>query len=163
MPMATGARRLKAEDVPVLHLQWLLPNRKPDEAGLVPRAANGIDGRKDRRRTSTGSTRITLPERYAPTAPVPPMWLDDVTLPGTSVDAEPSWHEAEILRWFDERGVAFFEPLEIWHVPLLRQEFRKRAGRNPRPDRSYLPSPIRPGANARAARLCSAAKRRIIP
>ncbi len=97
-----------------------------------------------------------------PTAPIPPEWLDDVTLPGTSVDAQPSWHEADILRWFDERGVAFFEPIEIWGVRMLRQEFRKRTGRDPRPDRSYLPSRF-VRAQKLGRRVLSAAKRRIIP
>jgi hypothetical protein len=104
----------------------------------------------------------TLPERYVATAPVPHEWLDDVTLPGTAGDAQPSWHEADILRWFDERGVAFFEPIEIWEVPRLRQEFRKRAGRSPRPDRSYLPPRI-VRARKLGRRVLSAAKRRIIP
>ena len=104
----------------------------------------------------------TLPARYVPTAPIPPAWLDDVTLPGTSVDAEPSWQQADILRWFDERGVAFFEPIEIWGVRMLRQEFRKRTGRDPRPDRSYLPSRF-VRARKLGRRVLSAGKRRIIP
>src|SRR2546430_13315901 len=47
-----------------------------------------------------------------------------------------------------ERGIEFFEPLEIWHVPSLGREFQRRTGRDPRPDRSY-----RPPASVRAARL----------
>src|SRR5262249_57522752 len=55
----------------------------------------------------------------------------------TEIDGEPAWHQAEILAWFDAHGIELFEPLEIWHAPLLRHEFKRRTGRTPRPDRSY--------------------------
>ena len=103
---------------------------------------------------------ITLPASYVQTAPIPRDWLDGVTLPSTAIDAEPSWQEAEIIGWFDERGVEFFEPLEIWHVPALRAEFRRRPGRNPKPDRSYMPPwPVR--ARRFGKRVFHAVKRRI--
>lgn len=159
VPVAPGVQRLRAEHVPVMHLQWLLPNRSQMRQAWY-RCREWLQGE----RTAAAINEFysqTLPERYVPTAPIPPAWLDDVTLPGTSVDAEPSWQQAEILRWFDERGVAFFEPIEIWGVPRLRQEFRKRAGRNPRPDRSYLPSRF-VRAQKLGRRVLSAAKRRII-
>jgi glycosyltransferase involved in cell wall biosynthesis len=160
VPIAAGARRLKAEHVPVLHLQWLLPNRSQMRQAWY-RCREWMQGG----RTAVAINEQyahTLPERFVPTAPIPHEWIDDVTLPGTGVDAQPSWHEADILRWFDERGVTFFEPIEIWSVRRLRQEFRKRTGRNPRPDRSYLPSRF-VRAQKLGRRVLSAGKRRIIP
>jgi hypothetical protein len=66
------------------------------------------------------------------------------------------------LTWFDRHGVEFFEPLEIWHVPALRAEFRRRVGRNPQPDRSYLPAwTVR--AKRAGRRVFHAVRRRIIP
>ena len=160
VPIAAGAPRLRAEHVPVMHLQWLLPNRSQMRQAWY-RCREWLQGESTAAAINEFYSR-TLPERYVPTAPIPAAWLDDVALPGTSVDAEPSWQEAEILRWFEERGVAFFEPLEIWQVPRLRQAFRERAGRNPQPDRSYLPSGF-VRAQALGRRVLSAAKRRIIP
>lgn len=62
---------------------------------------------------------------------VPETWLE-----GIPVDAlppcPPSWQWAEMQRLFDEKGVEFFEPLEIWHIPQLREEFVRRTGRQPR-------------------------------
>ena len=104
----------------------------------------------------------TLPQSYAPTAPVGADWLDGVTLPDTNVDAEPSWQEADIIGWFNERGVEFFEPLEIWHVPALRAQFQQRLGRNPKPDRSYMP-PWPDRARRFSKRVFHAVRRRIIP
>jgi hypothetical protein len=160
VPVGPGTPRLRAGAVPVLHLQWLLPRRSQMRQAWY-RCREWMQG---------GRTAVdineqyahTLPERFVPTAPVPAAWLDDVTLPGTAVDAEPTWQEADIRRWFDERGIEFFEPVEIWAVPELRDEFRRRTGRNPRPDRSYLPSRL-VRARTLGRRMLGAAKRRFIP
>ena len=75
-------------------------------------------------------------------------------------DRLPSWHQRDILAWFDQHGIERFEPLEIWHVPALREEFRRRTGRRPRPDRSYLPPwPVR--ACRFGERIARAARRRL--
>ena len=146
VPIAAGARRLKAEHVPVLHLQWLLPNRSQMRQAWY-RCREWMQGGRTAAAINEQYAH-TLPERYVPTAPVPHEWIDDVTLPGTAVDAEPSWHEADILRWFDERGVAFFEPIEIWAGAPAAAEFR-RAGR------AGVHSPIvrtcRPGSSGRGS------------
>ena len=144
---------MKAEHLPVLHLQWLLPNRSQMRQAWY-RCREWMQGGRTAASINEQYAR-TLPERYVPTAAVPPEWIDDVTLPETSVDAQPSWHEADILRWFDERGLAFFEPVEIWGVRRLRQEFRKRDGPQS-PARSFVSAvPRRAGANARATRAAA--------
>ena len=103
---------------------------------------------------------ITIPSRRVRTAAVPPEWVRDVTFPDQSGDGVPSWHERELLAWFDRHGIERFEPLEIWHVPVLRDEFRRRVGRTPRPDRSYLPPwPVR--ARRFGGRVVHAARRRL--
>jgi hypothetical protein len=160
VPIAAGAPRLRAEDVPVLHLQWLLPNRSQMRQAWY-RCREWLQGERAAAIINEFYSQ-TLPELYVPTAPIPAGWLEGVTLPGTAVDDTPSWQEADILRWFDERGAAFFEPLEIWGVPSLRREFRRREGRTPRPDRSYMP-PGLDRARQLGRRVLSAAKRRIAP
>lgn len=160
VPITAGAPRLHAEEVPVMHLQWLLPNRSQARQAWY-RCREWMQGEKTAAVINEIYAR-TLPQVYVRTAPIPPAWLDDVTLPGTAIDAEPSWQVAEVLRWFDERGITFFEPLEIWHVPALRAEFRRRAGRSPTPDRSYLaPWPVR--ARQFGRRVFHAAGRRLVP
>ncbi len=105
---------------------------------------------------------MTLAQWHVPTDDIPAEWLQGVTLPGTEVDREPTWQQAEILAWFDARGIEFFEPLEIWHVPLLRDEFRRRTGRTPRPDRSYR-EPLARRARVFSRRALNAVKRRLAP
>lgn len=67
------------------------------------------------------------------TAEVPSEWLEGIHMPTSIQLASPdSWRLAEIFSWFDQHGVAFFEPLEIWHVAPLRARFVEDTGREPR-------------------------------
>jgi hypothetical protein len=109
-----------------------------------------------------GRYAITMAPLFARTTAVPAEWLEGVTLPGEHLDGEPSWHEAEMVGLFDLHGIEFFEPLEIWYLPSLRAEFRRRTGRNPRPDRSHIrPMPAR--LRRFGARVFGALKRRVTP
>ena len=135
VPIAAGAARVPVDDPPLLHLQWLLPNRSQMRQAWY-RCREWMQQERTAAAINDMYSR-TLPEWHVPTEPMPSAWLEGVTLPGADVDAQPTWQQAEILGWFNSRGVEFFEPLEIWHVDRLRQEFTRRAGRRPHPDRSY--------------------------
>jgi len=67
-----------------------------------------------------------------------------------------------VLTWFNERGSEFFEPLEIWHVPVLRDEFKRRTGRTPHPDRSYR-KPFVQRARTFSRHALNAVKRTLTP
>ena len=158
VPVTPASRRLRADSVPVLHLQWLLPRRNQMRQAWY-RGREWIQ----QERSAAAINDIysgTLPAQKVATAPIPPAWLQGLTLPDLAVDRDASWQEAEVLQWFDERGPEFFEPLEIWHVDLLRDAFRRRVGRAPKPDRSYLP-PWPARARHFGQRLVNAARRRL--
>lgn len=160
MPVETDASALKAEGVPVLHLQFAMWNRNQVKQAWY-RCIEWLDRRASAAQINDFYS-ITLPSWYVHTERVPAGWLGGVTLPPASIDLEPWWHEAEILAWFDRHGVEFFEPLEIWHVPALRTEFRRRTGRSPRPDRSYA-APWPAQVKRLGRRIFNAARRRIVP
>jgi hypothetical protein len=67
------------------------------------------------------------------TSRVPDEWVAGIDIPEGIADLSPTWHWAEMLGWFDEHGIEFFEPLQIWHVPKLHDLFVKRVGRDPQP------------------------------
>jgi Glycosyl transferase family 2 len=137
-PRVVGSRHtVRADGVSVFHLQWLLPRRNQMKQAWY-RCREMMEGRKSAAEINRRYS-ITLPPRRATTSRVPHEWVSGVTFPETAIDREPSWQEREILLWFDERGVEFFEPLEIWHIGRLAREFSMRTGRRPAPDRSYLP------------------------
>ena len=123
----------------MLHLQWtMLPNRNQMKQAWY-RCIEWMTGRKtaaaDQRRTAHHAARAIRAHGAGPAR----------VADGRHAAGHGRRRAAVLARsrrscgWFDERGVEFFEPLEIWHVPALRAEFRRRAGRSPRPDRSYLP------------------------
>ena len=156
VPIDGAAATIQA-DVAVLHLQWLLPNRTQSRQAWY-RCREWLDGRD-----AAGINERyqgTLPAPRARTAPAPAEWLRDLTFPDLSVDREESWTDRDLLRWFAERTPQHFEPLEIWHVARLREEFVRAAGRRPRPDRSYRPTwPAR--AQSVARRIAAGARRRL--
>lgn len=76
---------------------------------------------------------ITLEDRRARLRQVPPAWLEGLDIP-PAVENEPvGWHLEAVKGFFDRHGIEFFEPLEIWHVRQLSDEFYVRKGRRPRP------------------------------
>ena len=160
VPIGADTVRVHAEVAPVLHLQWLLPNRSQMRQAWY-RCRELLHGERDVQAINAHYAG-TLPEWRVPTAPIPPEWLEGVTLPDPRIDQEPTWQQAEIIRWFDTRGVEFFEPLEIWHVPVLRDEFTQRTGRSPRPDRSHH-ARLSHRAQSFSIRAWNAVKRRLAP
>ncbi len=134
VPVDHAGARLRA-DIPILHLQWLLPEQNQFKQAWY-RCRELIGGAKSVEEINQEYVH-TLPATAVKTSPVPGEWIRDVTFPQTAGAKGLSWQAREILGWFDERGVEFFEPLDIWHIRRLRDEFRRRAGRRPRPDLSY--------------------------
>jgi hypothetical protein len=158
VPMTGAAATLTVDEVTVMHLQWLLPQRSQFRQAWY-RCHEWMSG--DRTAAEINARyAVTLPLARVPTVDVPAAWIDGITFPDFSVDAEPSWSERDVLAWFEARTPAFFEPLEIWHITSLEQAFRRHAGRRPRPDRSYRPSwPVRAAQFRR--RAVAAARRRL--
>jgi hypothetical protein len=100
---------------------------------------------------------ISTDQPNARTAYVPALWKAGLEVPQGIENLSPAWHLQRILEWFDEYGVEFFEPIEIWHVEELHAEFVRRLGREPEP-LVRLP-PIRRIAHAVAARARTARNR----
>jgi hypothetical protein len=149
---------IRARELPVFHLQWLIANRNQMKQAWY-RCRELLAGETSAAEINQKYS-ITLPAPRARTAEVPPEWVEDITFPHLTIDREPSWQERDILGWFDQYGPDRFEPLEIWHIVLLRDEFARRLGRRPKPDRSYLPS-WTARAQQLARRTVSAARRRM--
>jgi glycosyltransferase involved in cell wall biosynthesis len=74
-----------------------------------------------------------LDDRAARTLPVPEEWSQGIIVPADIARSVPGWQLDQILAWFDDRGIEFFEGLQIWHVPELHAEFVRRLGREPVP------------------------------
>ena len=67
----------------------------------------------------------------AETKKVPENWIKE-PIPKDLANMEAGWYFDKIIGFFDKHGIQYFEPLEIWHVLELHQEFLKRTGREPK-------------------------------
>lgn len=157
VPFLAGQPRLRSDSLHVLHLQWLMANENQLKQAWY-RCKEWLDGKtavEINRRYS-----ITLPGARVKTSAVPEQWTQGLKFP-EFVTGEVTWQEKEILEAFEQQGVEFFEPLEIWHIPKLRQLFRDHVGRRPTPDRSYRP-PLSQRARHFARRLVAGTRRRLL-
>lgn len=157
VPIDSARSVLRAGELHVLHLQWLLAGRTQMRQAWY-RCRELLDGKPALAINESYAT--TLPDSGIHTVEMPASWAEGLTFPDLAIDREQSWNERDILAWFDQHGPAFFEQLEIWHIPVLRQAFVRRVGRRPRPDRSYRPPwPVRAALFGR--RLAAAVRRRL--
>jgi len=76
----------------------------------------------------------TLDDAAAGCAEVPAGWYRGIDVPSGLASLPASWQLESTLQLFTEHGVGFFEPLQIWHVPELRERFIAEVGREPKPD-----------------------------
>jgi Glycosyl transferase family 2 len=150
VPIEHPARIVTATEVRVLHLQWTVWERNQMKQAWY-RCSELLNHNKPASEINALYS-IAFDAIGIKTTAVPSAWVEDVTFPDVSVNHDPSWHEREILSWFNVYGVERFEPLEIWHLRVLREEFQRCTGRRPRPDRSYQPRwTVRLRRSARAA------------
>ncbi len=52
-----------------------------------------------------------------------------ILIPDGLAEIGPAWHLAETLECFDKYGSEYFEPVEIWQVPELRERIVADVGR----------------------------------
>lgn len=126
---AVHVRRLPVEDGAVLHFQFLAWDRFQMKQAWY-RCWELMLGEK-RPVEINHLYHATLDEKGA-TSPVPDKWLIGLNIPSDLQETRGDWYREEIVTWFEERGPLFFEPLQIWHIPSLRDEFVARVGREPR-------------------------------
>ncbi len=60
--------------------------------------------------------------------PVPEKWLEGLDISDNIAGLPPGWQLMQIMSWFDEHGIEYFEPLQVWHFPELRREFFRTVG-----------------------------------
>ena len=89
--------------------------------------------------TILGKYSICFQDQNVGLKKIPPAWLEGIPTPDIP-NFDPKWDDKtflrcdlmpKILEHFDNKGVEYFEGLRIWHIPQLREEFVKRAGRQP--------------------------------
>jgi glycosyltransferase involved in cell wall biosynthesis len=113
----------------ILHFQYATWEKAQMKQAWY-RCSELLKGEKSARRINNMYS-ISLDSVHVMTQELPLDW----TLRLTNVsefNKKNSWHLETMSSWFDEYGLLFFEPLQIWHIPELHQLFLEKIGREPK-------------------------------
>jgi hypothetical protein len=120
----------RIDNIPIIHLQWA-SWRKTQFKQAWYRCTELIKKPKDYISINSAYS-ISLDCNKTNLSPIKKEWMKGTESVKLVESFEPSWHAKEIIQFFNEYGILFFEPLQIWHIPELEQEFIKRIGRKPK-------------------------------
>lgn len=74
----------------------------------------------------------TLDENNVKTKQIPKEWLLGINIDDDINNLDDIYYKKSIINFFNEKGVEFFENLDIWHIPELKQLFIKELQRDPK-------------------------------
>jgi hypothetical protein len=119
----------RIDNIPIIHLQWVSWD-KTQFKQILYRCTELI--KNSQNYTSINSAySISLDCKKTKLSKTKTEWIKDLPSINLIEKFKPTWHKQEIYKLFDKYGISFFEPLQIWHIPELEQEFIKRIGRKP--------------------------------
>lgn len=130
IPDAYLKRCKTVKDVPIIHLQWVYWNKTQIKQAwyLCSELIKNPDNYSKINETySTVKECAGLKLKEAPKE-----WLLNSGISENLEKLPPSWQLGAIIDFFDKHGIEFFEPLQIWHIKELEDEFIKRVGRKPK-------------------------------
>lgn len=86
----------------------------------------------------TGSARrinhkyaATLDDARAKTVPMPQAWIEGINGLDAIEDTPNTSYDRQNMEYFEQKGIEFFEPLQIWHIQKYRDMFVAKTGRQP--------------------------------
>ena len=131
-------RRLENEFGAVMHYQFSVYNNFQLKQSWL--RCSELIQKPNQYQTINQTYGITLLDDNVGLAKMPNEWYNEIPLPNVpNFDSE--WNEKCFLRadllpgiykYFEDYGVEYFEPLDIWHIPQLKNYFIKQTGRQPR-------------------------------
>jgi hypothetical protein len=122
--------KLNETDGVILHFQFVSWHKNQLKQAWY-RCAELIKGERGAKRINN-AYRITLDDKKIKITKTPAEWIEGISIP-QGIEAVPSgWHLEAIFNFFDKYGIEFFEPLQIWHIKELHDEFLKREKREPK-------------------------------
>jgi glycosyltransferase involved in cell wall biosynthesis len=115
--------------LPLLHFLFIAWRRNQMKQAWY-RCTELLNGKRNAKRINN-TYRVTLIPENLTCFKIKPEWVLGLELPQGLDQVSSSWHFDAILKFFDDKGILFFEDLQIWHVPELHDEFIKREDREP--------------------------------
>ena len=131
LPGPQDSPQIKVEEAPLLHFQWVCWEKTQIKQAYY-RCAELIHAPHNPYAINVAySHAFDNPD--ADLKPVPEQWLEGIDISDNVACLPAGWQLRQIMSWFEEYGIQYFEPLQIWHVPELRREFLRHVGREPKP------------------------------
>jgi hypothetical protein len=119
----------RVNNIPIIHLQWLSWEKTQFKQALY-RCTELI--KKPKSYISINSAySISLDKKNVKLSNTNQEWINNLSSLKMIEDLKPSWHKKEIHNLFNKYEILFFEPLQIWHIKELEDEFIKRVGKKP--------------------------------
>ncbi len=117
----------RIDNVPIVHLQWVFWKKTQFKQALY--RCTELVKKPDTAISINSSYSHSLEFNTTKLKSTPYEWTKDLAdIPDFKND---SWHHLEIIKLFDQYGIEFFEPLQIWHIEELHEEFVKKINREP--------------------------------
>lgn len=120
---------IKVKNVPIVHLQWLFWNKTQLKQAWY-RCSELIKNPLSFKEINF-SYFHSLNQNIKKLKKTPENWINEYAFDKINFNKINNWHKESIFNFFDKYGISFFEPLQIWHIGVLRDEFFKRTGRLP--------------------------------
>ena len=125
--LLNNCKRMKS--IPIIHLQWLSWDKTQLKQALY-RCTELVKNPDDYISINSAYSH-SLDCNVSKLSKVSSEWIDGINSLDIVETLKPTWHLKEIYRLFDQHGILFFEPLQIWQIKELKEEFIKRIGREP--------------------------------
>lgn len=126
---ASNLIKIDPRDGAVLHFH-LFNIQKSEAKQAYYRCLELLKGERGAKKINSSYSITSL--KWVVTKPLDREKFEGLILPSPDFEKK-DWHIQSIIDWFDQYGILFFEPLEIWHIQELKEEFIKRVGRVPYP------------------------------
>lgn len=117
-------------EYPILHLHYMAKTRSEIKQVwyMCIELLGGVNPRRINHRYSPALFSKIIPKS------VDFKWTEGVPMPPKEVFADTyEERQAEVRKMFTDKGILYFEPIDIWHIPKLRELFVKEVGREPKP------------------------------
>lgn len=119
----------RIDNIPIIHLQWV-SWRKTQLKQAWYRCVELVKNPNSYVSINSAYS-VTLDVKNVKLSKTKKDWIDGLESLELVEKFKPTWHLQEIYKLFDKHGILFFEPLQIWHIKELEEEFVKIIGRKP--------------------------------
>lgn len=125
--------KIPRDEGSVLHFQFV-PFRKFQVKQVFQRCREYVIGTGTARRINNKYC-ATLDTNDVVTKKIPKKWIDGLYIPENLGEIDDMFYKESIMEMFEEKGIEYFEPLEIWHVPEFKKLFFEKTHREPKIER----------------------------